>query len=224
MRCRHPELRHGRTHRAGNSTTPRRRRKNRGNHRPEADCHNAAARRNAAEQRRNMHRTRFIRGMPATPQKPGCQLPPYRAAEQCDGRRTCHMAGHRQQSHKSKPDVARDETWRNRCSIRSAVHPPAASPLSRQTDSGLRNDTAQRESSPRMLRRLRVLHHIGSSGQVHCLTQQRIDNAGSKAGGGNARFQRIYQRPRRAVGQHVCHGRTRQRHLREMPPSVVPAS
>ena len=80
------------------------------------------------------------------------------------------------------------------------------------------------EPSSRMLRRLRILYHFRPSGKIHCITFKGINTPRSAADYPYAGFQGLYQRSRRTVGQHVCHGRTRQATMREMPASVVPPS
>lgn len=75
----------------------------------------------------------------------------------------------------------------------------------------------------RMLRRLRVLHYIGSPGQIHQLAQRALDPRRGAADRLDARLQGLPLGRRCAVGQHVPHGRARQGTVPQMPPSVVPA-
>ncbi len=85
------------------------------------------------------------------------------------------------------------------------------------------DDQALGQHPPGMLRRLFVLHHIGSPGQIHQLAQRALDPRRGAANRLDARLQGLPLGRRCTFGQHVPHGRPRQGIVPQVPPSVVPA-
>ena len=116
-------------------------------------------------------------------------------------------AARRQPRRACQPYVPSDVDRGNRPYFRSSLHPSTTSALFGKTHSGIRYDPILDQPPPRMLRRMRFLHHIGPSGQIHRFPFARIHCQGSREGHRDARLQGVYLRPRRPVGQHVCHGR-----------------
>ena len=113
---------------------------------------------------------------------------------------------------------------RTRPLVRPALRTGTAPALQRQGGyPGLGDDQALGQHPQGMLRRLRVLHYIGSPGQIHQLAQRALDPRRGAADRLDARLQGLPLGRRCAVGQHVPHGRARQGTVPQMPPSVVPA-
>ena len=83
------------------------------------------------------------------------------------------------------------------------------------------DDQAFGQHPPRLLRRLRLLHHFGASGQVHPLAVGAVDSRRGAPHRGDARFPGLPLRHRRPLGQHVPHGRPRPHALRPLPPSCL---
>lgn len=65
--------------------------------------------------------------------------------------------------------------------------------LPRQTYPGLRNDSTFGQYAPRMLRRLRLLYHLGTPRQIYSLAFGRIHSTRSQGRHPNAGFQGIYK-------------------------------
>ena len=90
---------------------------------------------------------------------------------------------------------------------------------------GVGDDQALGQHPPGLLRRLRLLHHFGASGQVHPLAQSErsiLDEVRRIAA--TPDFRGYLSDVGAPVGQHVPHGRARPRALRpQMPAPVVPA-
>ena len=119
-------------------------------------------------------------------------------------------------------NAARYDAGRNRRLFRPALHSPTPPSLSRQEHTGIRDDTPFGKPTQGLLRRLRLLHHLGAPGQIHSLAVEGVDTPRSASGKPHARFQRLYKRPRRPFGQYVRHGRARQGGVPPLPASVVP--
>ena len=80
-----------------------------------------------------------------------------------------------------------------------------------EDDTGLRDDQVLGQPAPGLFRRLCLLHHLGPPGQIHRLAIQRIDSQRGETNHGDARFQRLSERPGRPLGQTctACTARTR---------------
>ena len=113
---------------------------------------------------------------------------------------------------------------RTRPLVRPALRTGTAPALQRQGGyPGLGDDQALGQHPQGMLRRLRVLHYIGSPGQIHQLAQRALDPRRGAADRLDARLQGLPLGRRCTFGQHVPHGRPRQGIVPQVPPSVVPA-
>ena len=75
--------------------------------------------------------------------------------------------------------------------------------------------------TPRMLRRMRILYNLGTSGQVHREPQRKEHTPRDKRDCKNGRLQRVSFGPWRAVGKHVHDERTQKRIMCKMLTSLV---
>ena len=132
----------------------------------------------------------FARGLSERQTEAGRKLPAHRRGiEQVPGR--THLSADRQTGSSSQSALSADEPGRTGPVVRPALHTPASSQIQEQTYSGVRDDQVLGEHSPRLFRRLRLLHHLGPSGKVHRQPKQGKHPKGSKSHHGNAGLQRL---------------------------------
>ena len=158
--------------------------------------------------------------MPEGQEEASPKLPPYRRRIQplC---RCTYPAAYRKPDGGGEPSLSADDTGRAGPLVRPALYTSASSEIQGKTDSGLRHDQILGQHTPRMFRRLRVLHHFCPSGKIHRQPEQGKHPERGKGHHRDARLQGLSERFGRAVGQHVPHGREGRDALPQMQTSVV---
>lgn len=166
LRSRHDNLRNGRKTRHSPSPRTRNRTTHQQHKKPATNRLPMSQKPNTRRNNRQRHNTPPTPRLPAQSQTPIRKLSPHRRRIKQNARPKNPPRSQRP-LHRSKPTLSHHDHTRTRRIIRPSLHSPTPPKIPRKNHPSLRNDKIQRQHTPRMLRRMRLLHHLGPPRQIH---------------------------------------------------------